>query len=99
LLLDPIFCIAVQQTKLGLELSVAMEDFKFNVPVPYNIDVDRELLEVTKQKLALARYPTEQDDIGEDSWAQGAKVTRVRQLAQFWQTEYNWDEEEVSRLI
>lgn len=76
-----------------------MEDFKFNVPVPYNIDIDRELLEVTKQKLALARYPTEQDDVGEDNWAQGAKVMRVRQLAQFWQTKYNWDEEEVSRLI
>lgn len=84
---------------MGLESPVAMEDLKFNVPVPYSIDVGRELLEATKQKLALARYPTEQSDFGEDNWAQGAKVSRVRQLAQFWQTKYNWDEEEVSCLI
>ena len=73
-----------------------MQDLKFNVPVPYTLSVDRELLESTKQKLALARYPEEQTDFGESNWAQGAKVSRVKQLAQFWRDEYNWEAEEVS---
>lgn len=73
-----------------------MKDLKFNVPVSYNIHVDRELLEQTKQKLSLARYPEEQSDFGEDNWAQGAKVSRVKQLAEFWKDQYNWEEEEVS---
>ena len=73
-----------------------MQDLKFNVPVPYTLYVDRELLENTKQKLALARYPEEQTDFGENNWAQGAKVSRVKQLAEFWRNEYNWEAEEVS---
>lgn len=73
-----------------------MQDLKFNVPVPYTLHVDRELLEATKQKLALARYPEEQTDFGENNWAQGAKVSRVKQLAEFWRVEYNWEAEEVS---
>lgn len=73
-----------------------MQDLKFNVPVPYTLSVDRELLESTRQKLALARYPEEQTDFGENNWAQGAKVSRVKQLAEFWRNEYNWEMEAVS---
>ena len=73
-----------------------MKDMKFNVPVPYNIHVDRELLEQTKKKLSLARYPEEQSDFGEDNWGQGTKVSRVKQLTEFWRDQYNWEKEEVS---
>lgn len=73
-----------------------MQDLKFNVSVPYTLSVDRELLESTRQKLALARYPEEQTDFGESNWAQGAKVSRVKQLAKFWRNEYNWEMEAVS---
>ncbi|KAL3492480.1 Alpha/Beta hydrolase protein [Aspergillus germanicus] len=79
---------------MGLKSPITIQDLKFNIPVPYEIHVDRELLDVTKQKLALARYPEEQTDFGEDNWAQGAKVSRVKQLAKFWQNEYDWEQEE-----
>ncbi|KAL3459146.1 Alpha/Beta hydrolase protein [Aspergillus heterothallicus] len=79
---------------MGFKSPIPIQDLKFNIPVPYDIHVDRELLDVTKQKLALARYPEEQTDFGEDNWAQGAKVSRVKQLAEFWQNGYNWEEEE-----
>lgn len=82
---------------MGLKSPIPIQDLKFNKPVPYRLHVDRELLSVTKQKLALARYPEEQSDFGEEDWAQGAKVARVKQLAEFWRDEYNWEEEEVSR--
>jgi hypothetical protein len=82
---------------MGLKIPIPIQDLKFNIPVPYEIHVDRELLDVTKQKLALARYPEEQADFGENNWMQGAKVSRIKQLAEFWQNEYNWEQEEVSR--
>ncbi|KAH2124913.1 hypothetical protein KXV35_008323, partial [Aspergillus fumigatus] len=78
---------------MGLKPPIPMKDLQFNVPVPYTISVDGELLELTKQKLALARYPEEQTDFGEGNWAQGAKVSRVKQLAEFWRDQYNWEEE------
>lgn len=72
-----------------------LHELKFNVPVPYQIHVDRELLDATKQKLALARYPEEQSDFGESNWAQGAKVSRVKQLADHWQHRFDWESQEV----
>ncbi|KAF7540125.1 hypothetical protein G7054_g1595 [Neopestalotiopsis clavispora] len=62
-----------------------------NRPVPFEVAIDSELLDVTKQKLALARYPEEQEDFGEDDWSQGAKVKRVKELAEYWQTHYEWE--------
>ncbi|EYE91566.1 epoxide hydrolase [Aspergillus ruber CBS 135680] len=79
---------------MGLKSPVSIKDLKFNIPVPYKIHVDRELLEQTKRKLSLARYPEEQSDFGEDNWTQGAKVSRVKQLTEFWRDQYNWEEEE-----
>jgi hypothetical protein len=82
---------------MGLKSPIPIQDLKFNKPVPYTLHVDRELLSLTKQKLALARYPEEQSDFGEENWAQGAKVSRVKQLAEFWRDKYSWEDEEVSR--
>ncbi|KAK6212683.1 hypothetical protein LQW54_004950 [Pestalotiopsis sp. IQ-011] len=65
-------------------------ELELNRPVPFQVEIDRELLSVTKQKLALARYPEEQEDFGEDDWSQGAKVKRVKELAEYWQTQYDW---------
>lgn len=80
---------------MGLKSPVPLKDLKFNISVPYTPHVDRQLLEVTKQKLALARYPEEQMDFGEEDWPQGAKVSRVKQLAEFWKDHYDWEAEEV----
>lgn len=79
-----------------LQSPIPLDQLKFNVPVPYELHVDRELLKITKQKLALARYPEEQSDFNENNWAQGAKISRVKQLAEHWKSKYDWDTQEVS---
>lgn len=81
---------------MGLKSPVPIRDLEFNVPVLYAVRVDRQFLDLTRQKLALARYPEEQSDFGEDNWAQSAKVSRVKQFTEFWRDEYSWQEEEVS---
>ncbi|KAE8311676.1 Alpha/Beta hydrolase protein [Aspergillus transmontanensis] len=80
---------------MGLKSPIPLKDLKFNTPVPYTLHVDRELFQLTKQKLALFRYPEEQTDFGANNWAQGAKVSRVKQLAEFWKDHYGWEAEEV----
>lgn len=80
---------------MGLKSPIPLKDLKFNIPVPYTLHVDRELLHLTKQKLALSRYPEEQTDFGENNWTQGAKVSRAKQLAEFWKDHYDWEAEEV----
>ena len=73
-----------------------MTDFEFNKPVPHTLNVDEQLLRVTKQKLALARYPDEQEDIGNDNWNDGSKVHVVRRLADYWKDGFDWRAQEVS---
>ncbi|KAF2152817.1 epoxide hydrolase [Myriangium duriaei CBS 260.36] len=65
-------------------------DLPLNVPVRFEPKVSPSLLHNTQVKLSLARFPEEQEDFGPDDWSQGAKVERVRQLVQFWKTEYDW---------
>lgn len=78
-----------------LQLPVSADELSLNSPVPFRLNIDRRLLELTKQKLALARYPQEQFDFGEDDWSQGAKVAAVREIAEYWRDEYNWERKEV----
>ncbi len=68
---------------------------ELNKPVPYELSVDDKLLDITKKKLQLARYPEEQEDVADDDWNQGAKVEVVRRLADYWLNGYNWRAEEV----
>jgi hypothetical protein len=79
-----------------LKLPISTESLRYNEPVPFRPQVDRELLDITKQKLALARYPEEQTDFGEHDWTQGAKVSSVRELADYWLEKYDWEKQEVS---
>lgn len=76
-------------------LAMPKLELVLNRPVPFEVAIDSELLDVTKQKLALARYPEEQEDFGEDDWSQGAKVKRVKELAEYWQTHYEWEKHQV----
>jgi hypothetical protein len=82
-----------------LHLPIDTDSLRFNEPVQFRLRVDRELLEITKQKLALARYPEEQSDFDEDNWTQGAKVAVVRELAEYWLNSYDWEKKEVSWKI
>ena len=75
--------------------SHASSGYELNKPVPYTLQVDQELLNITKQKLHLARFPEEQDDVADDDWSQGTKVKVVRDLANYWKDGYDWRAEEV----
>ena len=63
-------------------------------PKPYTLHVSDELLKTTKQKLDLARFPSELEDTPEDDWSFGAKTSRVKELAEYWRTKYDWRERE-----
>ncbi|KAI4126834.1 MAG: hypothetical protein LQ338_003544 [Usnochroma carphineum] len=71
-----------------------MSSSAFNQPVPYTLHLDDELLDLTKRKLHLARFPEEQSDVSEDDWSQGTKVKVVKRLADYWSNGYNWRAEE-----
>lgn len=75
--------------------SQASRKYELNKPVPYTLHIDDDLLNVTKQKLQLARYPDELIDLADDDWNQGAKVKAVQALADYWRDGYNWRAEEV----
>ncbi|KAI4203816.1 MAG: hypothetical protein LQ348_001382 [Seirophora lacunosa] len=72
-----------------------MSDSTFNQPKAYTLHLDDDLLELTKKKLELARFPEEQSDISDDDWSQGAKVKEIKRLAQYWANGYDWRAEEV----
>ncbi|CAI4220212.1 unnamed protein product [Parascedosporium putredinis] len=76
------------------EIPLDLSTLKVNKPVRFKLHVDRELLQVTKQKLALTRYPEEQTDFGPDNWSQGAKVHKVKELAEYWRDVYDWAKHE-----
>lgn len=72
-----------------LSLPVSADELLLNSPVPFRLHVDWALLELTKQKLALERYPQEQSDFTEDDWSQCAKAAAVQEIAEYWRDEYN----------
>lgn len=63
-----------------------------NQPVPFSLHVPESLLETTKEKLELARYPVELEDV--DDWSHGSQVDDVRRLAKYWLEDYDWRLEE-----
>lgn len=78
-----------------LSPAISSEQLSFNIPVSFQFRFDTDLIAVTKQKLSLARFPEEQSDFDEKNWSQGAKVSRVKQLAEYWQHQFDWEQQEV----
>ncbi len=70
-------------------------EYQLNKPRAYKLQLDDDLLSLTKQKLQLARYPEELSDLDDDDWSHGAKVDEVRRLAEYWKDGYDWRAEEV----
>ena len=70
----------------------------FQQPVPYSLHVDDDLLSTTKQKLKLARYPNELEDLDEEDWSHGSKVAEVRRLAEYWENGFDWRAQEVQQI-
>ena len=71
------------------------DEHEFHQPVPYNLHVDDDLLSTTKQKLRLARYPEELEDLDEEDWSHGSKVAEVKRLAEYWENGFDWRAQEV----
>ncbi|KAI8169167.1 putative epoxide hydrolase [Colletotrichum sp. SAR 10_70] len=69
-------------------------DLEVNRPQKIKIGIENDFLSLTKQKLGLARYPEEQIDFGPQDWSQGAKVSAVKELAEYWQNTYDWSAQE-----
>jgi hypothetical protein len=67
---------------------------KLYQPTPFTVDVDKQLLKDTQEKLKLARYPAE-EVLPADDWSQGTKTADLKRVAEFWRDEYDWEEEEV----
>ncbi len=64
---------------------------------PFQIDVPDADLADLKTRLALTRFP---DAETVDDWSQGVPLSYVRELRDYWQTEYDWRnvESEINRL-
>lgn len=67
---------------------------KLYEPTPFTINVDRQLLKDTKEKLRLTRYLAE-EVLSADDWSQGTKIAELKRVAEYWRDEYDWEAEEV----
>ena len=76
-----------------------MADLDLGKPKPYTLHLANAFLSTTKQKLDLARFPKELDNIDDYDWSQGAKVKEVQRLAEYWRDGYNWRAREVSASL
>ena len=54
---------------------------------PYQISVLDSSLQTLQQKLALATFPDELDDA---AWEYGAPLADVKELTEYWRTQYDW---------
>ena len=66
--------------------------YEISKSMPYIIHVPDPLLAATKQKLQLARYPTELADV--ENWSHGSRVDSVHHLTDYWLKDYDWRQEE-----
>ena len=74
-------------------------DMPLNVPEPFTLHIDDELLDTTHKKLQLARYPVELEHLDEEDWRDGAPVKRVKELTEYWKNQYNWRKQEVRDFL
>jgi epoxide hydrolase len=58
---------------------------------PFKLHVTDSVLADLERRLAAARWP---DQLPGTSWEYGADIKKVRELATYWQTQYNWRKHE-----
>ena len=63
-------------------------------PEAFNIDLPETRLDDLKERLARTRFP---EPIGEDSWQYGVPVAWLRDMADYWQ--HQWDWQDAARAI
>ncbi|KAJ5584677.1 uncharacterized protein N7459_004477 [Penicillium hispanicum] len=59
-------------------------------PQPYTISVPDEALQELKQRLALARFPSQLESAEHDTWDVGVPAKEVQRLAAYWNDGFNW---------
>jgi pimeloyl-ACP methyl ester carboxylesterase len=59
---------------------------------PFTLKIDQQVLDDLAQRLAMTRWPDPQTP---EDWSQGLPLDYAKQLAAYWQTEYDWREREV----
>jgi pimeloyl-ACP methyl ester carboxylesterase len=54
---------------------------------PYRVDIPQEALDDLRSRLGSTRWPAETPDVG---WSRGVPLPYMRELAEYWRTEYDW---------
>ena len=64
---------------------------------PYTISVPEDRIQDLKQRLELAKFPDELDDVG---WDYGSPLADVTKLTAYWKEEFDWRkaEEKLNKL-
>jgi hypothetical protein len=58
---------------------------------PFQINVSQEILDDLQTRLANTRWP---DEVAKTGWQYGADPDYLRQLAQYWQTDFDWQKQQ-----
>ena len=66
-------------------------------PKPFTIQIDDAALAVLKQRLERVRWP---DEIADSAWDYGTNMAYLRQVVDYWRTQYDWrpHERELNRF-
>ena len=62
-------------------------------PKPYRIDVSEAVLTDLRDRLARTRWP---EPLPWEAWSNGADLTYVRELCEYWRTGYDWRTQEAA---
>ena len=58
---------------------------------PFQIQIDKSILEDLERRLARTRFPDELDGVG---WDYGTDLAYLKELVAYWRTEFDWREQE-----
>lgn len=59
-------------------------------PQPYKISVSDDSLEDLRQRLALAKFPTQLESPKQDDWDFGTPVKELQRLVEYWKDGFDW---------
>lgn len=64
-----------------------------DAPTPFSVHVADSVLDDLRDRLSRTRWI---DDLGDDSWTYGVSAAYLRELCDYWQTEFDWREQEAT---
>ena len=54
---------------------------------PFKVNIDDSVLDDLRERLRKTRYP---DDIDNDDWRYGTNIAYLKELVDYWITDYDW---------